>query len=162
MFFQRILWLSKVHPVNNVESFYAEDVSRDKNTRGVYKNRRLTWSFGSPSQDPPQAKDDGTLVLLHDLRREGKAHQRLLCGSCSLTRLRFLQLELGSGKYLWTLITDNTLLIDDTHIRDLKCCSSNGLLKYRNKMLNLKYGNDTGFKIWVKLKLLLAIFNLLG
>lgn len=35
-------------------------------------NDVLTWSFGSTSQKAPQAKDNGALILLDDLRTKGK------------------------------------------------------------------------------------------
>lgn len=35
----------------------------------MYEKNVLTWSFGSSSQNAPQTKDDGTLILLHDLSK---------------------------------------------------------------------------------------------
>lgn len=35
-----------------------------------YNRWFLTWSFGSSSQNAPQAKDNGSLILLHNLCAE--------------------------------------------------------------------------------------------
>lgn len=44
---------------------------------GVKKIKiKLTWSFGSTSQNSPQAEDDSSLILLHDLCAE-KVHTDL-------------------------------------------------------------------------------------
>lgn len=52
-----------------------------KNTQWWIKNV-LTWSFGSSSHNAPQAKDNGSLVLLHDLFTE-RNHRVLSFHRCN-------------------------------------------------------------------------------
>lgn len=62
----------------------TEDLAGVKNTWWRIKNV-LTWSFGSSSQNAPQAKDNGSLVLLHNLCTETNRINSLLMSLFYLT-----------------------------------------------------------------------------
>lgn len=42
----------------------------------VYERNVLTWPFGSSSQNAPQAKDNGSLILFDDLYTERETTSR--------------------------------------------------------------------------------------